>query len=301
MSDWIQPGHLFSQHSLNTYLRCQRRFQLTYIERQPWPMPEEEDPRAYQQYLERGTILHHWLVRRHLGIDMEPIVAACEDEELRRWWRAAQEFDDSALPGAEGGGVREAELPVVVSLGEYSLYARYDYVAIGSGVGQTRVGDPRPDVDAVILDWKTLERVPSLRVLRQRVQTRVYLYSLVTAGHVLTGGAPLDPERVEMWYWFANYPEETARIAYSRAAYREDEAWLRALVVEIATRPQDAFALTDDHRECRRCHYRTLCDRAAKGAPGADALDGEDWLQEEIDLAIDMELSLDADVPALEY
>ena len=301
MSDWIQPGHLFSQHSLNTYLRCQRRFQLTYIERQPWPMPEEENPRAYQQYLERGTILHHWLVRRHLGIDMEPIVAACEDEELRRWWRAAQEFDDSALPGAEGGGVREAELPVVVSLGEYSLYARYDYVAIGSGVGQTRVGDPRPDVDAVILDWKTLERVPSLRILRERVQTRVYLYSFVAAGHVLTGGAPLDPERVEMWYWFANYPEETARIAYSRAAYREDEAWLRALVAEIATRPLDAFALTDDPRECRRCHYRTLCQRAAEGAQGADASAGEDWLQEEIDLAIDLELSLDADVPALEY
>jgi hypothetical protein len=300
MSDWIQPGHLFSQHSLNTYLRCQHRFLLTYVERQPWPVPEAEDLHAYQRYLERGTILHHWLVRRHLGIDMEPLVAACGDEDLRRWWHAAQAFDDSALPASEGG-LREAELPIIVSLGTYSLYARYDYVAIGPDLGQERVGDPRPQVGAVILDWKTLKRIPSMHTLRQRVQTRAYLYSLIAAGQVLTGGAPIDPERAEMWYWFANYPEEMVRIPYSQAAYRQDGAWLRDLVTEIATRPLDAFGMTDDHRECRRCHYRTLCNRATENAQDtADDSDDAHWLQEEIDLAIDLELVPDTDIPGLE-
>jgi hypothetical protein len=340
MSDWIQPGHLFSQHSLNTYLRCQHRFLLTYVERQPWPAPEAEDLHAYQRYLERGTILHHWLVRRHLGIDMEPLVAACGDEDLRRWWRAAQAFDDSALPAAEGG-LREAELPIIVSLGAYSLYARYDYVAIGPDLGQERVGDPRPQVDgvvdawgrqgrvggsrprvggvvdtwgrqervgdprpqvdAVILDWKTLKRIPSMHTLRQRVQTRAYLYSLIAAGQVLTGGVPIEPERAEMWYWFANYPEEMVRIPYSQAAYRQDGAWLRDLVAEIATRPLDTFGMTDDLRECRCCHYRTLCNRATGDAQDTtDDSDDAHWLQEEIDLTIDLEWTPDADVPGLE-
>ena len=35
----IEPGHLFSQHSLRTYQRCPRRFLLRYIDRQPWPAP----------------------------------------------------------------------------------------------------------------------------------------------------------------------------------------------------------------------------------------------------------------------
>ena len=44
MSELIRSGHLFSQHSLNTYRRCARRFLLKYVEERPWPTPEEEDP-----------------------------------------------------------------------------------------------------------------------------------------------------------------------------------------------------------------------------------------------------------------
>ncbi len=169
----IPPGYLFSQHSLNTYLRCPRRFLLKYVEHQPWPMPEEQDPLGYEAHLARGRVLHHWLARHHLGLEMEPIVAATPDPNLQAWWRAALHFDRAALPQ----GLREAELPVVVPLGRYRLYARYDYLALD------------PAGDAVIVDWKTLETRPSAKVLRQRVQTRVYLYTLVAAGHVLTGGA----------------------------------------------------------------------------------------------------------------
>ncbi|MBC7237541.1 MAG: PD-(D/E)XK nuclease family protein, partial [Chloroflexi bacterium] len=223
MVEQIRPGHLFSQHSLNTYLRCPHRFWLKYIQRQPWPMPEEEDPRAYQEHLLRGTVFHQWLVRRHLGMDMEPIVAACPDLELRRWWQALQDLDESDLPQ----GLREVELPLVVPLGVYSLYARFDLLAVELG---------ERGAEAVVVDWKTLPSLPSLRTLRERVQTRVYLYALVTAGHVITGGAPIYPERAAMWYWFANFPEEMVRIPYSQSAYERDGQWLRALAYEIANK-----------------------------------------------------------------
>ncbi|MFO7918547.1 MAG: PD-(D/E)XK nuclease family protein [Anaerolineae bacterium] len=276
MPESIRPGHLFSQHSLNTYRRCPRRFLLKYVEERPWPTPEEEDPRAYQQHLLRGRTFHEWLERHHLGLDMEPVVVACQDTQLQRWWAAAKDFDRESLPH----DVREAELPIVVPLGEYRLYARYDYVALDVGG------------EAVIVDWKTLEFRPSREVLRRRIQTRVYLYTLVAAGQVLTGGTSIDPERAEMVYWFANYPEQTARISYSRADFARDEAELCRLVNEIADQPPEAFGRTEERRLCAHCNYRTLCDREDVDQKAA----GTDWLDEDIDF--DLELG---DVPELEY
>jgi CRISPR/Cas system-associated exonuclease Cas4 (RecB family) len=272
----IPPGYLFSQHSLNTYLRCPRRFLLKYVEQQPWPMPAEEDPLDYEAHLARGRILHHWLARQHLGLEMESIVAATPDPSLRAWWLAAQRFERAALPQ----GLREAELPVVVPLGEYRLYARYDYLALD------------PGGDAVIVDWKTLETRPSAQVLRQRIQTRVYLYTLIAAGHVLTGGAPIAPERAAMLYWFANFPDEPFTVRYSAQAYARDAQQLRALVAEIVQRPREAFQRTEDTHLCARCNYRSLCGReSAQAAPGA-----EDWLDEDIDFNLELE-----EIQELEY
>jgi len=272
----IEPGYLFSQHSLNTYVRCQRRFLLRYIEHQPWPMPEDEDPLDYQRHLARGRMFHQWLVRRHWGIEMSEIVEACEDSLLRQWWRAVETlFPWDALPD----GMREAELPVVVSLGEYRLYARYDYLAL----------DPQNKV-AVIVDWKTLASVPSYQVLRERIQTRVYLYTLIAASHVLTGGKSLAPDQVKMLYWFANYPDDVIEIPYSEAAFQQDAHYLQSLVREIGRRPREAFAPTEDSRLCTHCQYRTLCHREV--ITSAE----EDWLDEEIDFALDLQ-----DIPELEY
>jgi len=272
----IQPGHLFSQHSLNTYLRCRRRFLLKYVDRQPWPTPEDEDPWTYQNHLLRGRIFHQWLAREHLGLDMAPIVAACDDPRLRAWWDAVSRFDRDTLPS----GLREAELPVVVPLGAYRLYARYDYLALD------------PGGDAVIVDWKTLEHLPSLRILRERVQTRVYLYTLVAAGHVLTGGVPVRADRTAMLYWFANFPEQTATIPYSQQAFQRDGRELLRLANEIAAQPREAFARTDDLRTCARCNYRTLCERVDVGP----AEEGEDWLDEDLDFELELE-----EVEELEY
>ncbi|MBM3190157.1 MAG: PD-(D/E)XK nuclease family protein, partial [Chloroflexi bacterium] len=269
MTSLIEPGRLFSQHSLNTYLRCPKRFLLKYIERQPWPMPEEEDPLGYQEHLARGRVFHQWLARDQLGMDMGPIVAASEDPQLQRWWEAWRAFERDALPRQ----IREVELPIVVPLGAYRLYARYDLVAVD------------PGGEAVIVDWKTLEEVPRLETLQGRVQTRVYLYTLVAAGHVLTGGRPVEPAQATMLYWFANHPKEHAAIPYSRQAYARDGEWLSRLVQEIAGKEREGFLRTEDRRFCARCNYRSYCDRLDEG-PVARA---QDWLDEDIDFDLDLE------------
>ena len=81
-SPLIRPGHLFSQHSLATFVRCPRRFLLKYIDRQPWPMPENQEPEAYEAQLARGRVFHQWMVRRVRGVPMDGIAAACEDAEF---------------------------------------------------------------------------------------------------------------------------------------------------------------------------------------------------------------------------
>ena len=276
MSEILGRGHLFSQHSLNTYLRCPRRFWLKYVQQQPWPMPERDNPRVYQEHLLRGRIFHQWLAREHLGLDMEPIVAGSDDPQLRAWWQAARTFDRDALPS----GLRVAELPIVVPLGDYRLYARYDYLALD------------PGGEAVIVDWKTLEALPSQRTLRQRMQTRVYLYTLVAAGHVLTEGIPIDPAQVSMLYWFANFPDDSATVPYSASAFQRDAQYLTQLVQEIVGQSPEAFACTEDVRQCARCNYRSFCHREeAVAAEGA-----QDWLDEDIALNLELE-----DVPELEY
>lgn len=272
----IEPGYLFSQHSLNTYLRCPRRFLLKYVDRQLWPMPEDEQPRLYQEHLARGRVFHQWLLREHLELDMGPIVNACDDPRLQAWWQAARSFAREGLPK----GLREAELPLAVPLGAYRLYARYDYLALD------------PGGEAVIVDWKTLERLPSTRVLRERVQTRVYLYTLVAAGHVLTEGAPIDPSRAQMLYWFANFPEQPTAIPYSAQAFQRDGRELLGLVEQITHQPRESFTPTENTRLCARCNYRSLC----RGAELASPAEGEDWLDEDIDFDLDL-----IDVAELEY
>jgi CRISPR/Cas system-associated exonuclease Cas4 (RecB family) len=271
----IQPGYLFSQHSLDTYRRCKRRFLLKYVDRQPWPCLEDDNPLPYRQHLERGRVFHHWLARRHVGIDMGPIVRAHEDLDLRRWWREVERFDWCALPS----GLREAELPVVVPIGAYRLYARFDLLALDVGG------------DAVIVDWKTLERRPSQRTLRDRMQTRIYLYALIAAGRVLTGGTPIAPDQASMLYWFAIFPEETATVSYSEAEYCRDGEMLEDLIKEVANLPRDAFAPTDDVRQCAHCNYATLCHReaATPGVASAAGDDAVDWLDEDVDFAIELE------------
>jgi CRISPR/Cas system-associated exonuclease Cas4 (RecB family) len=276
MTPLLPPGALFSQHSLNTYLQCPRRFYLKYVERQPWPVPESEEPQRYQEHLERGRVFHQWIARHALGLEMSLIVAANSDPQLAAWWAAFQTFDLGALPG----DLREPELPVVVPLGDYRLYARYDYLALDVGG------------DAVIVDWKTLDPRPLPATLNSRAQTRVYLYTLVAAGHVLTGGAPIAPERASMLYWFAAYPNESEHVLYDRARYQRDGDYLRALVTRIANQPPEAFERTQRQSLCAHCLYRTLCYRDEPTAEG----ELQAWLDEDLDYALDLE-----DVPELEY
>jgi hypothetical protein len=48
--------------------------------------------------------------------------------------------------------------------------------------------------------------------LKERLQTRLYPFLLVEAGTYLNGGSPIQPDHIQMIYWFASDPENADRL-----------------------------------------------------------------------------------------
>ncbi len=272
----LDPQFRFSQHSLSDFVDCPRRFYLRYIARQSWPLvetgPHGMDALTYQEYLRLGAVLHRWIERYWLGISDGSTHFQTPNPELALWWSRFTATDFSDLPTQ-----RLPELELSAPLGEFRVYARFDLLAL-----QPSPPTPLPPGEgrAIIVDWKTLrgENPPSHEFLKQRLQTRVYLYVLATAGAPFNNGVPMQPEQCVMRYWLANFPERPwVEIGYSAAEYAQDTAKLLALASDISTRATQAgevqFPKTDDERKCTYCTYRTLCHR--RGAPGAELPDDE--------------------------
>lgn len=240
-----------SQHSLTDFVECPRRYYLRYVAHQPAAALETSDAEAlrYRSYLRQGVHLHTLIERYWLDIECNPRLDAERDDEVATWWSRFIGTDFGELPPQ-----RTPELALSASIGEHQLYARFDLLCTG-------------DQHAVIIDWKTLrgKRAPSLATFAQRIQTRVYLYVLASAGAPFNGGAALAPEQCEMHYWFANFPQQSwLRVRYSRDEFESDAARFTRLISDIEARTaqgEDAFAKTDDERQCTYCPFRAVCQR----------------------------------------
>jgi len=94
------------------------------------------------------------------------------------------------------------------------------------------------------------------------MQTRVYQALLVNAGAHLNNGKPFEPEQIEMIYWFADFPNEPARFAYTSAQFKRDWDLLLKLSTEVATAA--VYPLTEDRQKCLYCTYRSYCERGVR-------------------------------------
>ena len=265
----------FSQQSLSDFADCPRRFYLRYLARQAWP---DSGVRAEElaERLEQGALLHTWIERYWSGIrtDSTQPNLAVHGEPLTHWWQHFLLTNFEAAP-ATLPPERLPELELVAPIGEHRLYARFDLLALG--------GEPR---QFVIVDWKTTrgDNVFALsdEALRQRLQTRAYLYVLATAGAPFNDGQPIEPEQCSLRYWLADRPEQPwVTVPYSRQDYEQDEQDLLKLIDDAARRNTMAeFEKTADERHCTYCTYRTLCHRT--GVVGTPMPDDEAGL---LDLA----------------
>lgn len=220
---------------------CAQRFKLRYLDRLSYPAVETEPTLENEKHQQEGEYFHR-LVQQHLiGIPTEQIEKFANTMNLQKWWENWKSFRN-----LQDFGSIYTEATLSAPLGKYRLLAKYDLIAIQNG-------------KVTIYDWKTYRKRPRNEWLAARMQTRVYQALLVNAGAHLNHGKPFEPEQIEMIYWFADFPNEPARFAYTSAQFKRDWDSLLKLSEEIASAP--SYPLTDDRQKCLYCTYRSYCER----------------------------------------
>ena len=270
----LSADFAFTQGSLQDYADCARRFELRYIKRLRYPALEVKQALEYERRMRLGVRFHK-LAQQHInGIPAELLGHSLADEpELARWW-------EDTLAGGLGDlpRQRQAEVTLQTPLGGQRLVAKYDLLALAPGGA------------AVIVDWKTGERLPTRSALEQRLQTVVYRYVLAQAGAQLYGG-PIPPERIRMDYVYVARGGERVSFDYSAAQLAADEARLLTMIEAIGA--ADAFPLTEDERRCQFCMYRAFCERGEAGDlrdfEFEDALEADEALDLDFDQIAEIE------------
>jgi len=245
-----QPFQLttLSQSSLQDYVDCAQRFKLRYLDRLSYPAVETEPTLENEKHQQEGEYFHRLIQQHLIGIPAEQIAKFANTPNLQRWWENFQNAKDlTSLRENLSGLYPEAALSA--PLGKYRLLAKYDLITVENG-------------KAIIYDWKTYRKRPRNEWLSARLQTRVYRALLVNAGAHLNNGKPFEPEQIEMVYWFADFPNEPARIPYTTAQFKRDWDFLVKLADEIASAA--SYPLTEDRQKCLYCTYRSYCERGVR-------------------------------------
>ncbi len=261
---------VFSAHSLQSYVDCQRRFELNYLRELKWPAVESEPLLASERHMDDGRRFHEMIHRQLLGITLgEPDPE--RDPDIARWWGSFLDYRPAE------SGQRFAEKQLVGKVADRTLLATCDLIVLEA------------DGRARIYDWKTWRRRHSRAWLDERLQTRVYPYLLATMGAEIANGRAVEPRQIEMVYWYAEFPDEPEVFSYDDERYARDRAYLGDLVEEIDARaaamgdgvesgapsveagePAD-FPMTTDEKQCAYCAYRSFCDRGSAAGTHEEA------------------------------
>jgi len=252
----------FSQQNLQDYLDCPRRFELRYLEKLAWPAIRSEPVLELERRMRLGERFHQMVQQHQLGLPQETVASQATELELDEWWSSYL-----AIPPADLPSTRYPEITLVAPFEGYRLVAKFDLLAV------------EPGQKAVIVDWKTNRRPTPQRALRNRVQTRLYPFLLALAGAYLNGGQPIQPEMIEMVYWFTADPQNPVHFEYDEDIFEADRTFLAQTIHQIETQTSP-FLLTSDEKMCLYCTYRSLCDRgtAAGKDPEGETVDQEPWL-----------------------
>ena len=238
----------YSQGSLQDYAECARRFELRYLKRLRYPALEVKDWLEFEKRLRHGNRFHK-LVQQHInGVPaglLGQSLTGDDDARLRQWWAA---YLDNGLAGLPAD--RHAEIALQTTLGGQRLIAKYDLLALEAGGA------------AVIVDWKTGDRLPQANQLERRMQTVVYRYVLAQAGAHLYGG-DIPAERIRMDYVYVAQGGRRISFGYSAHEMAKDEARLLEMMADIGAARD--FPLTSDERRCKFCVYRAFCGRGEAG------------------------------------
>jgi hypothetical protein len=280
----------FSQSSLQLYADCPRRFWLAFVERLPWPAVEASPAQEHEAQMRLGEEFHQLLRRTEGGIDPDLIASRLaslppERSVLAQWFQDYRHHRPPGLPDPqeEAEGL-EPEVILSIPFGPFRLAAKYDLIAVQE--------EPKR---ITIVDWKTSRKVTPQEFLRAKLQSIVYPYVLVEASHNLPWG-PVEPEQVEMIYYFTAAPDQPVHLPYSENQHGANRNQLSDLLAAIlaGTQERDFPKVPDTPRNrqgfCGYCVYRSRCNRG-EAAASLDSLEDADFLTDPTSL---LEFTLDS-------
>jgi hypothetical protein len=284
----LPPNFRFSQSSLQALVDCLRMFQLRYIQRVAWPAPLAEPVDDYEDMQIQGQAFHHLVHQSLLGIPAEYLTRSAESNaRLAGWWRnfleKAPDLQDFKI---------YPEISISTPFGNHRLVAKFDLLAIHPA---TSDHTPPSQTKAVIYDWKTSHNRPKRVWQASKLQSRVYPYVLVKASEAILG-FPLQPEQVEMVYWFSNFPTAPMAFEYSQEKLQSDEHIIRELIATALQLGEQEAPKTDQVKRCRFCVYRSLCDRGTTAASIFDDPDVESDIEPTSDTEFDFDFDQIAEV-----
>ena len=256
----------FTQSNLQDFVTCQRRFELRYVRRLNWPAVESAPIHEAERRMQLGSDFHRLIHQHVLGLPETELTATAQQiaaltgsPELPAMW---QNYLTHRPPELSIDAARfYPELTLSTLLAGQRLTAKFDLVA----------AVPGEQLRFLIVDWKTASKRPTTEILRRRIQSRAYPFVLASAGATLNQGQPINPDQITMIYWFSGAPGQPEQIRYNQAQYNQDEQFLSELIATITAATD--FPLTDDHKACAYCVYRSYCDRGQVAGPLDDLAD----------------------------
>jgi len=272
----------FSQSSLQAFDDCPRRFWLAYAEQLPWPAVEAAPVQDHEAFMRMGSIFHRLVERAEIGLDTALLADGLEPP-LNEWFDAYLRQRPADLPSEFVEIEKILSIPFGDGAGQYRLAAKYDLIAAESN---GRV---------VIVDWKTNRKRTEPATLRRRWQTLVYPYVLVEASAQLPFG-PVEPEAVEMLYWFVVAPHQPVRLRYDRTQHEANRQQLQqTLVAILAGQSETDFpkvADTEINRKCfcNYCVYRSRCNRGVSAGQMDELDDAEEFFMVDVEEALEFTL-----------
>ena len=246
-----------SQHKLQLLEACPRKFQHLHLDGLAAPLEPDR-----QVWLDWGARFHLLAQQRELGLSVEAVAVGTDPKMFRGLESLYANVPELVGAGKNGEVFREAEhvrtYKMDGEIDSFLLTVAYDlFVAYAER--------------ACILDWKTYAKPQDAAFLRDRWQTRLYLF-------VLAETSTYAPEQLSMTYWFARGKQpQKVTFAYDRERHertREDLAehldwlgrWLRGYQAKIPFPQVHAGS-----QECATCPFARRCQRLPHAEPGAIA------------------------------
>lgn len=260
----VPDDFVLSQSNLQMFVDCKRRFFLTHVARLPWPALEASPLAEYEAAMRRGELFHMLVQRATEGLTLESSTLA---EPLRGWVEAWQSDGLDGVPAASRltEYMLETTLAIAASAegAAHRLVAKYDLLAADG------------DGNAMIVDWKTNLRPPTVDQLRTRLQSTIYPFVLVEASPNLPFGV-IEPDQVVMRYWYAGAPDSPRTLRYDRDQHEANRPLLHELLADLRSRSgENEFPKVEDtplnrKRFCNFCIYRSRCERGDQPGDVAD-------------------------------